>query len=45
MQVHNFVVVQTHAVVMPLGAIVAYPTILNSSLPTKWSNENQKWSW
>jgi hypothetical protein len=42
MQVYDFVVVQTHVVVLPLGASVAYPTVLNSSLLTKWSNENQR---
>jgi hypothetical protein len=41
MQVHDFVVVETHAIVLPLRAIVAYLTILNSSLSTNWSNENQ----
>jgi hypothetical protein len=42
MQVHDFVVVKTHVVVMALGAIVAYPIVLNLSLLTKWSNENQR---
>jgi len=44
-QVHDFVAVETDVVVLPLGAIVAYPTILNSSLPTNWSNENRQLSW
>jgi hypothetical protein len=42
MQVHDFVAIWTHVVVMPLGVGVVYPTILNSSLLMKWSNENQK---
>jgi hypothetical protein len=42
MQVQDFVAIQTHAVVMPLKVGVAYPITLNLSLPTKWSNENQR---
>jgi hypothetical protein len=34
MQVHDIVVVETHAIILPLKAVVAYPTILNSSLST-----------
>jgi hypothetical protein len=45
MQVHDFFVVDTHVVILPLRVIVTYATILNSSLPTNWSNENQWLSW
>jgi len=41
MQVHDFVAIETHATILPLEVVVAYPIVLNSSLPTNWSNENQ----
>jgi hypothetical protein len=44
-QIHDFVVVDTHATILPLRVIVTYATILNSSLPTDWSNENHWLSW
>jgi len=34
MQLHDFVAIGTHGAILTLGAIVAYATILNSSLPT-----------
>jgi hypothetical protein len=40
-QVHDFVVVETHATILSLGIVLAYVIVLNSPLPTKWSNQNQ----
>jgi hypothetical protein len=42
MQVHGFVAIETHATILPLGDVVAYPIVLNLSLPTKWSNDPQR---
>jgi hypothetical protein len=40
-QLHDFVAFETHVAILPFGAILAYATIPNSPLPTKWSNQNQ----
>jgi hypothetical protein len=40
-QIHDFVVVETHVIILPFGVILAYATIPNSPLPTKWSNQNE----
>ncbi len=37
----DFVVVETHVIILPFGVILAYATIPNSPLPTKWSNQNE----
>jgi hypothetical protein len=42
MQVHDFVAIETHTTILPLRDVVAYPFVLNSSLPTKWSNDPQR---
>ncbi len=41
-QIHDFVAIETHVIVLPFGVILAYATIPNSPLPTKWSNQ-LKW--
>ncbi len=38
-QIHDFVVIETHVIVLPFGAILTYVIIPNSPLPTKWSNQ------
>jgi hypothetical protein len=35
------VVVETNVVILPFGVVMAYATIPNPPLPTKWSNQNQ----
>jgi hypothetical protein len=40
-QIHDFTVVETHVIIMQFGVVLAYVTIPNSPLPTKWSNQNQ----
>ncbi len=39
-EIHDFVGVETH-VVLPFGVVMAYATVPNPPLPTKWSNQNQ----
>jgi hypothetical protein len=38
-KIHDFVDVETHIVVLPFGAILAYAIVPNSPLLTKWSNQ------
>jgi len=40
-EIHDFVVVETNVVILPFGVVMAYATIPNPPLPTKWSNQNQ----
>ncbi len=40
-QIHDFEAIETHVIVQSFGVILAYATIPNSPLPTKWSNQNE----
>ncbi len=41
-QILAFVVVKTHAILLPFGAILANAIALNSWLPTTWTNQKQR---
>jgi hypothetical protein len=38
-KIHDFVIVETCVIVLPIGIIIAYAIVPNSPLPTKWSNK------
>jgi hypothetical protein len=40
-QIFDFVANETNVVVLPFGAILAYPIVPKSPLPNKWSNQKQ----
>jgi hypothetical protein len=36
------VAIKTHAIFLPFGVVLANVIVLNSWLPTKWSNQKQR---
>jgi hypothetical protein len=40
-QIHDFVAIETHVIVLPFSVILTYAIIPNSPLPTKLSNQNE----